>query len=351
VILRYAPSPVGTAITVVTLILVALAVTGFLGAKRGHAAPFVAVALILPYLLAGVTAYAGTHRLAAEVGDLFGADTSSSDSTSDNAGDNAGADAGAAAGAGADEGATDNATDGSDGRDGEDAPKIDGGAYTWANGIKLTMKVTHEQPYGSTDDFCSDGSCGIANPNDLTWVIHYQVTVPKSAKQALDPTSCPGDLHVVDGNDDKSFGSVAGDFSSDPGGKIFPGATKSGDAEYYIERKALGKAFYLESYCGDPDSMEEPAYFQQTIDDPALQEAGADTGGGPCVDTPQFDRVKVGMTQAQVTKVFNLGGVSAGGGAGGFTLKYPNCSDPTRPFYVTFNTMKQPFLVAEKRHP
>jgi hypothetical protein len=76
-LLRYAPSPVQTTVLVVGALILALTVTGYLGARRGHAAPFVAAALILPYLLAAVAAYAATQRAANELGDLFGDEASS----------------------------------------------------------------------------------------------------------------------------------------------------------------------------------------------------------------------------------------------------------------------------------
>jgi hypothetical protein len=50
-------------------------------------------------------------------------------------------------------------------------------------------------------------------------------------------------------------------------GKIFPGATKFGVDEYYIEKAYADKEFYLESYCGDPDGYEESAYFAGPIED------------------------------------------------------------------------------------
>jgi hypothetical protein len=43
VILRFAPSPIDTGIVVVAVIVLALAVLGYPGARRGHAAPFVAL--------------------------------------------------------------------------------------------------------------------------------------------------------------------------------------------------------------------------------------------------------------------------------------------------------------------
>ncbi len=67
-IMRWGPSPVATTSVVVGGVLVALALVGYVGTRRGHAAPFVAAALLLPYLLAGVVGYASVQRAASEVG-------------------------------------------------------------------------------------------------------------------------------------------------------------------------------------------------------------------------------------------------------------------------------------------
>lgn len=72
--------------------------------------------------------------------------------------------------------------------------------------------------------------------------------------------------------------------------------------------------------------------------------------GGPCVDVTQYRRIMVGMTQAEVTRTFNLAGKSAGGGAGGFTREYPDCAGTGSVFYVTFDSSERPYRVAEKRH-
>jgi hypothetical protein len=65
-------------------------------------------------------------------------------------------------------------------------------------------------------------------------------------------------MHVATGNDEDSFNSVAGDYQKSLDGKMLPGATKYGDNEYTIEKKAIKQDFYIESSCGDPG---EVAYF------------------------------------------------------------------------------------------
>lgn len=70
-ILRFAPSPVEIATLVVAVLLVALATFGYLGTKRGHAATFVAIALVLPYLLIGTVTYAALERASSEIGSIF----------------------------------------------------------------------------------------------------------------------------------------------------------------------------------------------------------------------------------------------------------------------------------------
>jgi hypothetical protein len=71
VIIRFVSSPAKTAIIVVALLLIALTVVGYLGTRRGSAAGFVAVALILPYLVAGAAALASAERVADELSKLF----------------------------------------------------------------------------------------------------------------------------------------------------------------------------------------------------------------------------------------------------------------------------------------
>lgn len=75
--LRFAPSPHEVAAAAVGVLLVALTVFGYLGTKRGSAAPFVAIALLLPYLLIGTVAYAGLQRTASEIGSIFEGDDES----------------------------------------------------------------------------------------------------------------------------------------------------------------------------------------------------------------------------------------------------------------------------------
>jgi hypothetical protein len=71
VILRWAPSPVETALVVGSILLIGLAVVGYLGSQSGVVAPFIAVALLLPYLLGAVVAYGGAQRAEAELSALF----------------------------------------------------------------------------------------------------------------------------------------------------------------------------------------------------------------------------------------------------------------------------------------
>ena len=71
VVLRWAPSPIETALVVGGILLIGLAVVGYLGSRSGVVAPFVAVALLLPYLLGAVVAYGGAQRAEAELSGLF----------------------------------------------------------------------------------------------------------------------------------------------------------------------------------------------------------------------------------------------------------------------------------------
>lgn len=159
----------------------------------------------------------------------------------------------------------DPAADASGSNSGSDAGAqlpLDGGHHTWPSGVSMKLQVTKVEPWGDTDDFCGDGSCGVANPNDTRLVLKYTVKVPADYSQPFDPTSCPGELHVRNGNDDDALGGVFGDYSKELGGKIFPGDTKYGVDEYYIEKKYADAQFYLESSCGaGEDYSLDPVYF------------------------------------------------------------------------------------------
>ncbi len=139
-----------------------------------------------------------------------------------------------------------------EGGDFEQLP-LDGGTHTWDNGVKLTLTVDRVEKWGDTDDFCGDGSCGIANPDDTRVVLKYVVSVPEDYPGPFDPSSCPGQLLPTSGSDDEALSGVAGDFDHSIEGKIFPGNTKFGTDEYYVEKAYADKEFYVESSCGSGD--------------------------------------------------------------------------------------------------
>jgi len=145
-----------------------------------------------------------------------------------------------------------------------EAQPLDGGEHTWPNGVHLALRVVKQEPWGTTDDYCGNGSCGISNPDDLRWVLRYDVTVPDSFAGEFDPYGCPGQLHIVDGNDDDALIGVAGADATSIDG-ILPGATKYGQDEYSIERTALGSEFYIESSCGDTEFGGDTVYFRGVI--------------------------------------------------------------------------------------
>jgi hypothetical protein len=168
--------------------------------------------------------------------------------------------------------------DGSDDADGEgegddetfESLPLDGGSFTWdSTGVTMTMSVEKVEPWGKKDDFCGDGSCGIANPDDTRFVLKYEVTVPAEYSEPFDPYACPGELHSTSGADDEALGSVSGDNSVALGGKVFPGETKFGVDEYYIEKAYADSDFYIESSCGTNDEDYTSAYFVGPITDVA----------------------------------------------------------------------------------
>ncbi len=82
-IVRFAPSPIEIATVVVLVLLAALGTFGFLGTRRGHAATFVAIALVLPYVLFGTLTYASAQRASSEIGSILDDEDFSDDGSFD----------------------------------------------------------------------------------------------------------------------------------------------------------------------------------------------------------------------------------------------------------------------------
>lgn len=73
-ILRFAPSPVEVTIAVVVVLLIALATLGYLAASRGQGAAFVAIALVLPYLVLASVVHGSAARASSELESIFDED-------------------------------------------------------------------------------------------------------------------------------------------------------------------------------------------------------------------------------------------------------------------------------------
>lgn len=248
-IIVYASNPFNAIVPTMFFLIGGLAVVAFLATRRGYLPHFMAIAVLLPFLF-GAALYQGSlDRLKAELED-FGNDLSQSVEEEPLLGESPFPDPSEAP---------------LDGEDAGPAQPIDGGTYTWASGVTMALKITKIEPWGSKDDYCGDGSCGISNPDDMRVVLHYDVSVPDGDGGAFDPSSCPGDLYLKDGGDDNSIISVSGQYAHDIDGKIFPGGSKSGDKEYSIEKDFKGAEFYFESSCGDVNMDGETAYFEGVI--------------------------------------------------------------------------------------
>ena len=87
----------------------------------------------------------------------------------------------------------------------------------------------------------------------------------KAAGQPFDASSCTGQLYPTGGTDDDALSGIYGDFNKPIDGKVFPGATKTGFDEYYVEKAYADQEFYIESSCGDADYSGETAYFVGTL--------------------------------------------------------------------------------------
>ncbi|MBC8091812.1 MAG: hypothetical protein H7Y15_07730 [Pseudonocardia sp.] len=148
---------------------------------------------------------------------------------------------------------------------------FDGGSHTWqVTGITMRLSIEKVEPWGGEgNDFCGDGSCGVADPDDVRMVLKYEVTVPESYDEPFDPVACPGDLHVTSGNDDEAFSTVAGDEYKSLDGPMLPGTTKFGIQEIYIEKAYAAEEFFMDSTCGEDYERYsgETAYFSGKIED------------------------------------------------------------------------------------
>jgi hypothetical protein len=125
----------------------------------------------------------------------------------------------------------------------------------------MTTRVELVEPWGDHDDSCGDGSCGISNPDDTKFALRYTVTVPRSFSGRFDAASCPGSLHVANGNDDDALISVAADEGKSLSGAVLPGTTKYCVDVYSIEKNARGEDFFIEPTCGDIDMSSDIAYW------------------------------------------------------------------------------------------
>jgi hypothetical protein len=246
-IIRNASDPFAVVAAVMFFLVIGLGVVTFLGVRRGFIAPFVTIAVVLPFVFGAVLYQATVDRVSAELEDAFGSD----DTTATDDGD---VDLG---------GELDDELGGDPSEDaGEPVEKLPlmGGSYTWATtGVTMTWTVKSQGKYGETNDVCGDGSCGVLKPNDESWLMHYEVTVPEGAP-GVDGYSCPGQLHVTEGNDEDAFVN----FGSKDMGEVKPGGTKYGETEYVIVSSAKDQTFYMESTCGaDPEGeSSETAYLE-----------------------------------------------------------------------------------------
>jgi hypothetical protein len=143
-----------------------------------------------------------------------------------------------------------------DGQEDDQAPSqpLDGGTFTWASGVSMRLMIEKVEPWGTLDDYCGDGSCGVSQPDDTRLVLKYEITVPEDFDGSFDASACPGTLHVMNGNDEEAVISVAGEYYRSLE-DIRPGATKYGVAEYSIARDSSGEVFYIESSCGDLSAL------------------------------------------------------------------------------------------------
>lgn len=116
----------------------------------------------------------------------------------------------------------------------------------------MTVTVESVTPWGKREDWCGDGSCGITEADDLRVLLRYEVSVPDDYEGDFDASRCPGELSVLNGNDDEAlrpYQDLNGD-TSDINGAILPGATKFGIAGFAVSKDYQDEEFVLTSACG-----------------------------------------------------------------------------------------------------
>jgi hypothetical protein len=116
----------------------------------------------------------------------------------------------------------------------------------------MSVSVDSVTPWGKREDWCGDASCGVTQADDLRVLLRYEVSVPDDFQGDFDPSRCPGELTVVNGNDDEAvrpYQDLQGE-TSDISGSILPGASKFGVAGFAVSKDYEDQEFVLTSACG-----------------------------------------------------------------------------------------------------
>lgn len=131
-------------------------------------------------------------------------------------------------------------------------PPINGGTYTWDNGVTMSLSIEALEPWGVREDWCGNGRCGITEPDDLRLLLRYEVRVPDDFEGDFNTWACPGQLTVKEGNDEEAIkGYQASDGSTlELSGTISRGSTKYGVEGYAIAKEYADADFLLSSICG-----------------------------------------------------------------------------------------------------
>ena len=114
----------------------------------------------------------------------------------------------------------------------------------------MTTSVEKVEPWGTLDDYCGDGQCGVSQPDDTRVVLLYTIAVPQDFDGPFTPNHCPGELHVENGNDEDAVIGVSGKYARQLDEAIQPGRTKYGVEEYSIAKASTNQSFYIDSTCG-----------------------------------------------------------------------------------------------------
>ena len=148
--------------------------------------------------------------------------------------------------------------------------ELDGGFFSWPNGITMSTSVVGFSPI---DDALKEGNWDLSQYEPGTYLLElrYEIAVPAEYERSFTRAGayCPGVVSSLNGAGDsvtamEFIGFGESDSPSVPlYDDIFPGATKWGVATYVISPEASRDTLILQTTCG---GVEEKVARQSLVD-------------------------------------------------------------------------------------